>query len=99
MDELKQKGILESELKRIKVRILSDQIYKRDSIFGQAMEIGTTEMAGFSWKDIDTMLEKMQTITPEQVQAVAQKYLVDTGLTIAVLDPQSRKSVASKEGK
>jgi len=98
LDELKQKGILDSELKRIKVRILSEQIYKRDSIFGQAMEIGSTEMAGFSWRDIDYMLEKMQTITPEQVQAVAQKYLVDEGLTMAVLDPQARQSVA-KEGK
>ena len=99
LEELKQKGILESELKRIKVRILSDQIYKRDSIFGQAMEIGSTEMAGFSWKDIDYMLEKMQTITPEQVQAVAKKYLVDEGLTIAILDPQARQSVANKESK
>jgi zinc protease len=98
LDDLKQKGILESELKRIKVRILSEQIYKRDSIFGQAMEIGSTEMAGFSWKDIDYMLEKMQTITPEQVQAVAKKYLVDDGLTIAVLEPQARQTVA-KEGK
>lgn len=98
LEELKQKGILESELKRIKVRILSEQIFKRDSIFGQAMEIGTIEMAGFSWKDIDYMLQKMQTITPEQVQAVAKKYLVDDGLTIAVLDPQSRTS-ATKEGK
>jgi zinc protease len=98
LDELKQKGILDSELKRIKVRILSEQIYKRDSIFGQAMEIGSTEMAGFSWRDIDYMLEKMQTITPEQVQAVAQKYLVDEGLTIAVLDPQARQAVV-KEGK
>jgi len=98
LNELKQKGILESELKRIKVRILSEQIYKRDSIFGQAMEIGSTEMAGFSWKDIDYMLEKMQTITPEQVQAVAKKYLVDEGLTIAVLEPQARQSPV-KEGK
>jgi zinc protease len=92
LDEVKQKGILESELKRIKVRILSEQIYKRDSIFGQAMEIGGTEMAGFSWRDIDYMLERMQSITPEQVQAVAKKYLVDDHLTIAVLDPQARKS-------
>ena len=98
LDELKQKGVLESELKRIKVRILSEQIYKRDSIFGQAMEIGSTEMAEFSWKDIDYMLKKMQTITPEQVQAVAKKYLVDDGLTIAVLDPQARTS-PGKEGK
>lgn len=92
LDDLKQKGILESELKRIKVRILSEQIYKRDSIFGQAMEIGSTEMAGFSWKNIDYMLEKMQAITPDQVQAVAKKYLVDEGLTIAVLDPQARQT-------
>lgn len=95
LDEIKQKGILESELKRIKVRILSEQIYKRDSIFGQAMEIGGTEMAGFSWRDIDYMLEKMQSITPEQVQAVAKKYLVNDQLTIAVLDPQARKSGAA----
>ncbi len=98
LKEIADKGVLESELKRIKVRILSDQIYKRDSIFGQAMEIGSTEMAGFSWRDIDVMLEKMQTITPTQVQAVAKKYLVDEGLTIAVLDPQARQSGDSKQG-
>ena len=98
LDDLKQKGILESELKRIQVRILSEQIYKRDSIFGQAMEIGSTEMAGFSWREIDLMLEKMQTITPAQVQAVAKKYLVDEGLTIAVLDPQARQSGENKQG-
>jgi zinc protease len=98
LKEVVDQGILESELKRVKVRILSDQIYKRDSIFGQAMEIGGTEMAGFSWKDIDVMLEKMQTITPAQVQAVAKKYLVDEGLTIAVLDPQARQSGESKQG-
>ncbi|MFM2030078.1 MAG: hypothetical protein RL517_1270 [Pseudomonadota bacterium] len=100
LQEIVQNGIQDSELKRIKVRILSDQIYKRDSIFGQAMEIGGTEMAGFSWRDIDLMLEKMQAITPAQVQAVAKKYLVDEGLTIASLDPQPRKlSEASKEAK
>ena len=98
LKDVQQNGILESELKRIQVRILSEQIYKRDSIFGQAMEIGSTEMAGFSWKDIDSMLERMQTITPEQVQAVAKKYLVDEHLTIAILDPQSRK-LASKGDK
>jgi zinc protease len=98
LKEVADQGILDSELKRIKVRILSDQIYKRDSIFGQAMEIGSTEMAGFSWRDIDLMLEKMQAITPDQVQTVAKKYLVDEGLTIAVLDPQIRKSGESKQG-
>jgi zinc protease len=77
------------------VRILSEQIYKRDSIFGQAMEIGSNETIGFSWKDIDPMLERMQSITPEQVQMVAKKYLVDDGLTVGILDPQAR-NVPSK---
>jgi zinc protease len=98
LKEVADQGILESELKRIKVRTLANQIYKRDSIFGQAMEIGSTEMAGFSWREIDLMLEKMQAITPSQVQAVAKKYLVDEGLTIGVLDPQVRKSDDSKQG-
>ena len=98
LKEIADQGILDSELKRIKVRILSEQIYKRDSIFGQAMEIGSTEMAGFSWREIDLMLERMQTITPAQVQAVAKKYLVDEGLTIAVLDPQARKSGENMQG-
>jgi zinc protease len=40
----------------------------------------------------------MQTITPAQVQAVAKKYLVDEGLTIAVLDPQPRQSGEAKQG-
>ncbi|SNX27826.1 zinc protease [Polynucleobacter meluiroseus] len=100
LKEVADQGVLDSELKRIKVRILSGQIYKRDSIFGQAMEIGTTEMSGFSWRDIDPILERMQTITPEQVQAVAKKYLVDDRLTIGVLDPQARKtSTSEKVGK
>jgi zinc protease len=98
LEELKQNGVLESELKRIKVRILSEQIYKRDSIFGQAMEIGSNETVGFSWKDIDPMLERMQSITPEQVQMVAKKYLVDDGLTVGILDPQAR-NVPSKGAK
>ena len=84
--------MLDSELKRIQTRLLANQVYKRDSIFGQAMEIGGFEMAGFSWQDLDTVQERMQTITPAQVQAVAKKYLIDSTLTIAILDPQTRQS-------
>jgi zinc protease len=90
LSELKTKGITEAELKRIQVRLLADKIYKRDSIFGQAMEIGSAEIAGVSWKSLDPILERLQTITPVQVQAVAQKYLIDDTLTVAILEPQAR---------
>jgi zinc protease len=41
-----------------------------------------------NWRDIDTLLEKLKTVTAEEVQAVAKKYFTDDTLTVAVLDPQ-----------
>jgi zinc protease len=90
LSELKTKSITAAELKRIQVRILADKIYKRDSIFGQAMEIGSSEIAGVSWKQLDPILDRLQAVTPEQVQAAAKKYLIDDTLTIATLEPQAR---------
>ena len=95
LQEVMTQGVTEAELKRIKVRILANQIYKRDSIFGQAMEIGSAEIAGFSWRDLDLILERIQNVTSAQVQAVAKHYLIDAGLTIAVLEPQLRKKQIS----
>jgi hypothetical protein len=34
------------------------------------------------------MTQKLRDVTPEQVRAVARKYLVDDKLTVAILDPQ-----------
>jgi zinc protease len=38
---------------------------------------------------MDEYVDRMNLVTPEQVQAVAKKYLVDDHLTVAVLEPQS----------
>ena len=45
-------------------------------------------MVGFSYKDLDLFIEKLQKVTSDQVRAVARKYLVDDHLTVAYLDPQ-----------
>jgi zinc protease len=57
-------------------------------MMAQAMEIGGFEAAGFNWRDYDKLLEKIKSVTPEEVQAVAKKYFNDDALTVAVLDPQ-----------
>jgi zinc protease len=45
------------------------------------------------------MPEKVKAVTLEQVREVAAKYLVDDGLTVAVLDPQSvGKTAAPRAG-
>ena len=81
-------GITNDELKRVKAQVVSAQVFQRDSIYFQASQIGSLETAGYSYTAIDRMIEKLREVTPEQVQAVAKKYLVDDSLTVAVLDPQ-----------
>jgi zinc protease len=82
-----KEGVSADELKRVKAQVIAGQIYKRDSVFGQAMEIGSVELSGISYKQIDRRIERLSSITPQQVQAVAQKYFSDDQLTVATLTP------------
>jgi len=81
-------GVTGDELARAKAQMVASQIFKRDSIFGQAMEIGQFETAGLSHRDIDRVLERIKAVTAEQVRAAAKQYFVDDNLTVVVLDPQ-----------
>jgi len=88
LSEIAQKGVKDSELKRVQAQIISSQIYKRDSVFAQAMEIGMTEIVGISWREKDQILERLQRVKSLDIQRVIQKYFIDDALTVAVLDPQ-----------
>ena len=81
-------GVTEEELQRVKSQVVASHVYERDSMFYQARQIGSLEMTSLSPKVIDLFVEKLKTVTAEQVVAVARKYLVDDALTVAYLDPQ-----------
>src|SRR5690606_19484595 len=66
-----EEGVRDDELERIKAQYLAGEIYKRDSVMAQAMEIGGLEMAGFSWRDADRILERIGQVSAADVQAVA----------------------------
>jgi zinc protease len=87
-------GVTEEELKRVKTQTIASQVYKRDSLMAQAMEIGFAEASGVHWRDIDKMLEKIRSVTAAEVQAVAKQYFGDDTLTVAVLDPQPLDAAA-----
>lgn len=93
---LVQDGVTEDELARVKAQVVASQVFKRDSIFGQAMEIGQYETAGLSYRDIDRVLEGVKAVSAEQVRAVAKQYLVDDQLTVVVLDPQPLDNAAPR---
>jgi zinc protease len=102
---IRDEGVKEEELARIKTQIVASQVYKRDSMMAQAMEIGGFEASGFNWRDYDKLLERLRSVTAEEVQAAAKKYFgegSDDRLTVAVLEPlpvaQAKPKSDSKSG-
>jgi zinc protease len=81
-------GVPQAELDRVKVQYVAQQVYKRDSVFAQAMELAGLEIVGLSHRDADRILEKVRSVTVDEVRAVAGKYFGDDALTVATLVPQ-----------
>ncbi len=84
---LRDEPIAADELERVKAQVLASHVYQLDSMFYQAMQLGTAETVGLNWKKLQEYVERVNAVTAEQVQAVARKYLVDEHLTVAHLDP------------
>ena len=83
-----KEGVTAEELTRARAQLVASQIYKLDSMFAQAMEIGQLETSGVSYTASQRLIEKLQAVTADQVRVVARKYFVDDRLTVAELDPQ-----------
>ncbi len=97
IQQVQDQLVNEEELKRIKAQAVASKVYEKDSIFYQAMQIGTLETVGLDWRLSDQYVDKIRAVTPEQIQQVARKYLVDDHLTVAVLDPQPINNIAAIE--
>jgi len=88
------------ELDRIKAQVVASKVYELDSVFYQGMQIGTLETVGLDHKLLDEYVSRIRAVTPEQIQAVAKKYLINEGLTVAILEPENtKKEVAVKQEK
>ncbi len=76
------------ELKRIKRQVITNSIYKRDSIMQQIFDIGVPEVIGLSWQDSDGFVSRIKSITPQQIQSVAKEFLQPDCATITILKPK-----------
>ncbi|WP_097991040.1 M16 family metallopeptidase [Methyloterricola oryzae] len=85
--KLQDEPVLAEELERVKAQVLASKVYERDSIFYQAMQLGIAETVGLGWKKVEEYVDKINAVTPEQIQKVAQKYLVEDSLTVGYLEP------------
>lgn len=88
LDILKQTLASKEEIDRVKAQVISSLVYQKDSISGQANQIGRFESVGLPWQLADEIPMSLDNITAEQIQLVAKKYLIRDRLTVAILDPQ-----------
>lgn len=88
IEDMKNSLVSDKELASIKAQVVAANVYERDSIFYQAMQLGTLETVGLGWQRLDEYVAKVREVTAEQIQKVARKYLIEDGLTVAFLMPQ-----------
>nr|WP_223913178.1 pitrilysin family protein [Rhodoferax sp. MIZ03] len=83
-----REGVTPAELARVKTQWVASEVYKLDSLFNQARELGTQWAQGLGVDAGEQLIARLRGITAEQVQAVAQRYFGDDALTVAYLVPQ-----------
>jgi zinc protease len=88
LDELKSKPPSPDELERVRAQVISSLVYDRDSISSQAMAIGMLETVGLSWKLMDSELDDLKSVTPEDIQKAARTYFSRDRLSIAHVLPE-----------
>jgi zinc protease len=93
IERLQKEPVGEQELEKAKNQLEASFIFGQDSIFNQAMLLAHHEIA-ISWKMIDDYIPSIRKVTPEDIQRVAKKYLIQDNRTVGILIP-----LPPKEGK
>jgi zinc protease len=83
-----REGVTDAELQRVKTQWVASEVYKLDSVFNQARELGNNWVLGLPLDANERLIERLRAVSAEQVKAVAAKYFGDDQLTVAVLLPQ-----------
>jgi zinc protease len=83
-----REGVSEAELQRVKTQWVASEVYKLDSVFNQARELGSYWAQGLPLDAGERLIERLRAVTAEQVKSVAAKYFGEDQLTVGVLLPQ-----------
>ncbi|HTO52725.1 MAG TPA: pitrilysin family protein [Myxococcota bacterium] len=93
---LRDFGPSETELERARTNLLASQVHERETMQGQAQKYGYFELLAGGLEAEQRYLDQVKKATKEDVQRVAQKYLVpETATVIALLGKDGTKAATS----
>jgi predicted Zn-dependent peptidase len=83
IERVKKEKVDEASVQRVKTKLRAELIRKLDSNSGLASELATYAVNFGDWRKLFTELDEYNKVTAEDVQRVAQKYLVEQTRTVA----------------
>ncbi|MEE8438614.1 MAG: pitrilysin family protein [Micropepsaceae bacterium] len=75
------------EFERARTRLVAAHIYEQDSQFALAMDYGLSLTIGLTVEDVETWPDRIEMVTPEDVQNVARDYLINKEAVTGTLSP------------
>jgi zinc protease len=93
---IQRDGVSAAELARVKAQVIAADVYQRDSLFYQAMQLGEYVTAGLPPEALARRVEKLRAVTAGEVQAAARQWLREDRLSVAELDPQPLNTKARR---
>jgi zinc protease len=91
LEKIKAEPISDKELQKAKNQVEAAFVFAQDSIFGQAMKIGSYEIAG-GWRQMESYLDGIRKVNRDDIRRVAKKYLERDRRTVGVLIPTKEKA-------
>lgn len=89
IERIQRDGVSEAELARVKAQVIAADVFQRDSLFFQAMQLGEYVTAGLPPEALAHRVEKLRAVSAGEVQAAAKQWLQDDQLSVGILDPQA----------
>ena len=83
-----KKNISKEELAIARARIESSEIYQRDGVYDEALQIAYFEVITGDWEKYFNWYEDLKKIKASDIKKVAKKYFVPNNRTIALLLPE-----------
>ncbi|MDT8442809.1 MAG: pitrilysin family protein [Desulfuromonadales bacterium] len=85
LDKLKNELVDETELNKVRNRLVTDQLRQLDSNSGLARLLTSYQSLADDWRYLATYTREIEKLSAEEIKAVANKYLTSANRTVVVL--------------
>ncbi|WP_086198027.1 M16 family metallopeptidase [Acinetobacter sp. ANC 4169] len=87
---LKTELIKPEEVNRVTAKYVSNLVYSQDDIAGQTRMMGNLEINGLSFRLMDELPKHFETVSPQDIQRVANVYFSRDNLSTLYLSPENK---------